>query len=83
MIDNTDINNIEWEDIVVTIPKNTVHMIIQTSVFDNDKIVKYQGDYNVDDINDCKNTLEKYINGDLPLYVITEKGREMLEHGSI
>lgn len=74
MTNNTDVNNIEWEDIVVTIPKNTVHMIIQTSVFNNRKIVKYQGEYDVNDINNCKNTLEAYINDDLPLYVPTEEG---------
>lgn len=74
MTNNTNVNNIEWEDIVVTIPKNTVHMIIQTSVFNNRKIVKYQGEYDVNDINNCKNTLEAYINDDLPLYVPTEEG---------
>lgn len=74
MTNNTDVNNIEWEDIVVAIPKNTVHMIIQTSVFNNRKIVKYQGEYDVNDINNCKNTLEAYINDDLPLYVPTEEG---------
>ena len=74
MINNIDINNIEWEDIIVAIPKNTVHMIIQTSVFNNGKIVKYQGEYDVNDINNCKNTLEAYINDDLPLYVLTEEG---------
>ena len=74
MTNNTDVNNIEWEDIVVTIPKNTVHMIIQTSVFNNRKIVKYQGEYDVNDINNCKNTLEAYINDDLPLYAPTEEG---------
>lgn len=74
MINNIDINNIEWEDIIVAIPKNTVHMIIQTSVFNNRKIVKYQGEYDVNDINNCKNTLEAYINDDLPLYVPTEEG---------
>lgn len=74
MTNNTDVNNIEWEDIVATIPKNTVHMIIQTSVFNNKKIVKYQGEYDVNDINNCKNTLEAYINDDLPLYVPTEEG---------
>ena len=74
MTNNIDVNNIEWEDIVVAIPKNTVHMIIQTSVFNNRKIVKYQGEYDVNDINNCKNTLEAYINDDLPLYVPTEEG---------
>ena len=74
MTNNTDVNNIEWEDIVVAIPKNTVHMIIQTSVFNNRKIVKYQGEYDVNDINNCKNTLEAYINDNLPLYVPTEEG---------
>jgi hypothetical protein len=80
MANDINIDNIEWEDVVITIPKNTVHMIIQTSVFNDGEIAKYQGEYDVNDINDCKNTLEKYIIGDLPLYVLTEKGKE---YGSI
>jgi hypothetical protein len=83
MTNDIDINNFEWQDIVITIPKNTVHIIADISVFDNGKIVKCQGEYNVNDINDCKNTLEKYIDGDLPLYVLTDKEKELLEYGSI
>ena len=77
-----DENNIEWEDIVIAIPKNTVHMTIQVSIFDDSEISQYIGEYNVSEINECRNTLEKYINGELPRYIITEKGLEYL-NGSI
>ena len=77
-----DENNIEYEDIVVTIPKNTVHMTIQVSIFDDSEISQYIGEYNVGEINKCRNTLEKYISGELPRYMITEKGLEHL-NGSI
>lgn len=77
-----DENNIEWEDIVITIPKNTVHMIVQVNIFDDSEISQYIGEYNVSEINECRNTLEKYINGELPRYIITEKGLEYL-NGSI
>ena len=77
-----DENNIEYEDIVVTIPKNTVHMTIQVSIFDDSEISQYIGEYNVGEINECRNTLEKYISGELPRYIITEKGLEYL-NGSI
>ena len=74
------INNIEWEHIVVSIPKNTVHMIVQTSIFNDGKIDTYRAEYNLDALNECRDILEKYIEGELPLYVVTEKG---WEHGSI
>jgi hypothetical protein len=77
-----DENNIEWEDIVVTIPKNTVYMTVQAGIFDNSEISQYVGEYNVSEINECRNTLEKYIIGDLPKYVLTKKGREYL-NGSV
>lgn len=77
-----DENNIEWGDIVIAIPKNTVHMTIQVSIFDDSEISQYIGEYDVSEINECRNTLEKYINGELPRYIITEKGLEYL-NGSI
>lgn len=77
-----DENNIEYEDIVVAVPKNTVHMTIQVSIFDDSTISQYVGEYNVNEINECRNTLEKYISGELPRYIITEKGLEYL-NGSI
>ena len=57
-------------------------MTVQVDIFDDSTISQYVGEYNVSEINECRNTLEKYINGELPRYIITEKGLEYL-NGSI
>lgn len=75
-----DINDVEYIDVVVSIPANAIKMEILVDFYANDEIHKACGEYDFNDIRECEETLEKYINGDLPKYVITEEGRDYLEY---
>ena len=74
-----DINDIQFEDIVITIPKNTIAMTIGVDVYEDGDIQKFCSEYNLSEINECRDVLEKYIEGELPKYKITEKGLAYLE----
>lgn len=75
-----DINDVEYIDVVVSIPANAVKMEILVDFYGDGEINSARGEYDFDDIRECEETLEKYINGDLPKYVITEKGLDYLKY---
>lgn len=75
-----DINDVEYIDVVVSIPANAVKMEILVDFYENGEINQACGEYDFDDIRECEEILEKYISGDLPKYVITEKGHDYLKY---
>ena len=68
----------EWEDLVITVPKDAISMTICTTHYVDGEILRSQGEYKVSDIQIMRDTLNAYIEGKLPKYVITEKGEAYL-----
>lgn len=77
MSDKT-VDDYQFEDIIIPIPKNTVQLVITTTVYENDEISKLKGTYDISDIIQCKKTFEDCLNGEYPTYRITEMGKEFL-----
>lgn len=75
-----DMNDVKYIDVVVSIPANAVKMEILVDFYANGEINKCSGEYDFNDIRECEETLEKYISGELPKYVITEEGRNYLKY---
>lgn len=75
-----DVNDVKYTDIVVSIPANAVKMEILVDFYANGEINKARGEYDFNDIRECEETLEKYISGDLPKYVLTEEGSNYLKY---
>lgn len=72
-----------WKDIVITVPEYTVKMSMNLDCVDyesesDESIIKLRADFNMTDIKEAEEVLEKYINGELPKYTLTEEGKELL-----
>lgn len=72
-----------WKDIVITVPEYTVKMSINLECVDyesesDESIIKLRADFNMTDIKEAEEVLEKYISGELPKYTLTEEGKELL-----
>ena len=68
----------EWEDLVITVPKDAIGITIRTTHYVDGEIIKSQGEYKLSDIQAMRDTLDAYIEGELPKYIITEKGKAYL-----
>lgn len=73
-----DPDKIEYEYIVLSIPKESVYLEVNASLLDNGSVITLSTKMNPSDIREAANDYEKTVDGELPLYTLTEKGREYL-----
>ncbi len=69
----------EYKDIVISIPINTCGFTIEADVYENGKIQKIKGIYNMQDIAQCEQLFKDTMVGDYPEYYLTEEGKELAE----
>lgn len=68
-------------NIVISIPRRTVHLDVLCEVYDDGNLVKVGTDYPLEDIQECRNDyllIDPYDNS-LNRYVLTEEGLKYLE----
>lgn len=68
-----------FDDIIISIPSNTVEMRTEVIVYEDGKLRKASCEYNLNDIRDAKNTFEMCCNGEYPAYELTELGERYAE----
>lgn len=71
--------NGEYKDIVISIPINTCGFTIDADVYEDGKIQKIKGIYNMQDIAKSEQLFEDTISGDYPQYCLTEYGKQVVE----
>lgn len=69
----------KFEDIIIGIPSNAVELNIEVTIYEDGKLEKVNGKYNLNDIEEAKKTFEKCCYGEYPTYIITDKGKAWLE----
>ena len=73
------IEDIEFEDAVISLPKNTVHLSITAKTYEADGEHTIRAEFTLADIRDMFETFEKTIDGDYPVYALTEEGKRYAE----
>ena len=68
----------KFNDIIISIPENTVQLDVEVTVFENGKTVKATSTYDLSDVREAMRLFEDCCAGEYPLYTLTDKGREML-----
>ena len=68
----------EYKDIIVSIPTNTIEMMVKLKVYDNGEMFDAEQTFDLEDIKYLENLFEQCCNGEYPQYTLTEKGREYL-----
>ena len=79
MENNKNIDEIEFMDIVVEIPKNTAYMTITATTYEDGEPVKVSGKFGPADIRECVQNFEATIAGEYPKFVITDEGEKWLD----
>ena len=67
------------EDIIISIPSNTVEMRIEVIMYEDGELHKVSCNYNLNDIRYAKDTFEMCCNGEYPTYELTELGERYVE----
>ena len=65
------------KDIIIDIPINTIEMTLTIKVYKDGEIQECERRFNMQDIRDAEQTFEDCINGEYPLYALTDKAEEM------
>ena len=73
------IDDIEFVDAVLSIPKNAVKIEFNIETYEQGEMHTVKGTYDPTDIRDAINLFDQTVAGEYPLYVATEKGLEFLE----
>lgn len=76
---NFSIDDIEFQDAVISIPANAIYIKQEVRTCENDKIITLLSTYSLKDIRGMFDLFEQTIDGDYPKYVVTEKGMRSLE----
>lgn len=74
-----DPNKIKYDDAVIELPRNAVKVSIEADVYENGEIGTVRAEFNMDDIREAFRRFEETVEGDYPLYTITEEGKAWLE----
>lgn len=69
-----------FDDIIISIPSNSVEMQTTVIVYDNGELHKVSCEYNLEDIKDAQRTFEMCCAGDYPEYNLTELGEQYIEN---
>ena len=68
-----------FEDIIISIPSNTVEMKTEVIVYEDGELHKALCEYSLEDIKDAQRTFEMCCAGDYPEYKLTELGEQYIE----
>lgn len=71
----------EFKDIIISIPTNTVHAIVDVEVYEHGGIIKATQEFDLKGIKYAEDLFEQCCNGEYPVYTLTEKGREIMLKG--
>ena len=69
----------EYKDIIVSIPTNTIEIMIKLKVYENGEVLEAEKTFDLTDIKYAEDLFEQCCNGEYPQYTLTEKGREYFE----
>lgn len=73
-----DINDVEFKDAVIAIPKNTIELEINATVYQDGKLQVINGIYNLQEVQHLFQLFLDTIEGDYPKFELTEKGKAYL-----
>ena len=68
-----------YEDIILSIPTNTVEMTVKLKLYEKGGVFNVEQTFDLDDIKYAKHLFEQCCNGEYPVYTLTEKGKKLLE----
>ena len=68
-----------YEDIILSIPTNTVEMTVKLKVYKNGKMFDAEQTFDLEGIKYAENLFEQCCDGEYPVYTLTEKGKEYFE----
>ena len=66
------IEDIEFEDAILSIPKNSVEIEFKAKIFENGEIHTLSGIYDLENIQEAKRLFDKCCEGEYPIYVTSE-----------
>jgi hypothetical protein len=72
------IDDIEFVDAVISIPENAVKLTIEAVTYEDGELHTVEGKYGPVEIRDAINLFQDTIDGDYPVYSLTEKAKEQL-----
>lgn len=72
------IDDIEFVDAVISIPKNAVKLTIEVVTYEDGELHTAEGKYGLEGIREAINLFQKTIDGDYPVYGLTDKAKELL-----
>ena len=68
-----------YKDIIMSIPTNTIEMTIKLKMYENGEMVDAKQIFNLEGIKYAEDLFEQCCDGEYPIAIITEKGREYVE----
>lgn len=72
------IDDIEFVDAIISIPKNAVKLTIEAMTYEDGELHTVEGKYGPKGIRCAIDLFQDTIDGDYPLYCLTEKAKEQL-----
>lgn len=69
----------ELKDIIIDIPTNTVEMTLTLKVYTDGEIQECERHFDMQDIRDAEQTFDDCVNGEYPLYALTDKVEELFD----
>lgn len=69
----------ELKDIIIDIPIDTIEMTLTIKVYKDGEIQECERRFNMQDIEDAKQTFVDCCNGNYPLYTMTDKVKELFD----
>lgn len=73
------IEDIEFEDAVIRIPKNAVKVTVEIETYETEGVQTVRAQFLPSDIAAMFDLFEQTVNGDYPRYVLTEEGQRYLD----
>ena len=75
------IEDVKFDDAVFQIPKNAVSIVMNVKIFQGNEIHELKAEYNTEDIREAFNLFEKTVDGEYPLWRLTEDwARKIMEN---
>lgn len=73
------IDDFEFEDAVMTLPKNAIEVVYKVKVYEDGEIHELEGTYGVNDIREAFQLFNETVSGNYPKFVLSEKYLEKLK----
>ena len=74
-----DISDIKFVDSVIRIPENSIRITLSVETIENGKTYTVKGELNPSDVREAINLFSATLEGDYPVYVLTEEGEEYVD----